>query len=98
MLIEISLGSRLKSMVSILAKVVDWLGFSLLGMLAIVSITESWDAYASNKTGWSVEHQPIPDHPTFILRFGLSRTSRPFDVGLILGLDFNISLISNGIR
>ena len=83
---------------SILTKVVDWLGFSLLGILAIVSINESWDAYASNKTGWSVEHQPIPDHPTFILGFGLSRVSRPFDVALIMGLEFNISLISNGNR
>ena len=94
---QIISGGRLKSTVSILVKVVDWLGFSLLGILAIVSITESWDAYASNNTGWSVEHQPIPDHPTFFLGFGLSRIARENDVPLIIGLDFNISL-SNGNR
>ena len=82
-------------MVTILAKVVDWLGFALLGILAIISITESWDAYARNKTGWSIEYQSIPDHPTFILGFGLSRILRHYDVPLKIGQDFNISLISS---
>ena len=76
--------------VHIIIKVVDWLVFTSLGILAITSVIESWDAYTSQKTVWHLEHESVPDQPTFYLTFGLSSKMKIANSMLVLGTDFNI--------
>ena len=73
----IFLGRRFKTaslFISVFVKVLDWSVFITLGILALISVKESWNAYSEGKTSWMLEQQPIPNQPTFGLCFGLSDT------------------------
>ena len=89
-------------------KIVDWIGFGTLFILAIATVKESWEAYLNSATSWTMERNPIQHQPTFYLVFGLSakmidfwRTnelSRPYPYTLRLGRDFNITFTANSKR
>ena len=78
--------------------VVDWSVFIALSILAIASVVGSWDAYSGEKTGWTIEHDSIPEQPTFILCFGLSSAVPTHFNPLYLGLDFKLSLLLDDKR
>ena len=89
-------------------KIVDWIGFGTLFILAIATVKESWEAYVNSATSWTIERNQIQHQPTFYLVFGLSakmidfwRTnelSRPYPYTLRLGRDFNITFTANSKR
>ena len=89
-------------------KIVDWIGFGTLVILAIATVKESWEAYLNSATSWTMERNPIQHQPTFFLVFGLSAktidfyktidVSRPYPYPLRLGRDFNITFTANSKR
>ena len=89
-------------------KIVDWIGFGTLFILAISTVRESWEAYLNSATSWTMERNPIQHQPTFFLVFGLSAktidfyktidVSRPYPYPLRLGRDFNITFTANSKR
>ena len=71
-------------------KIIDWLVFMLLGILAVISFIGSVTNYRDEKTAWAVEQQQIPNHPTFTLCFGLSGVAKFAQWPLTLGKDFDL--------
>ena len=80
-------------------KIVDWIGFVTLFILAIATVKESWEAYLNSATSWTMERNPIQHQPTFFLVFGLSAKTIDFaPFPLRLGRDFNITFTANSER
>ena len=78
-------------------KVIDWIAFLTLAIIALVSVEGSYEAYSNGSTTWSTEQRPIPSHPTFVLCLQLSEKSY-----MVYGLepvqDFNITILPNSKR
>ena len=86
--------------INYLFKVVDWVVFLVLGVLALKSVEESIAAYSDGKTSWAKELQPIEGHPTLSMCFRLSHVYGPdiFPTPLIYGTDFYISVTTSSKR
>ena len=79
--------------------VVDWIGFLVLVILAMISVQGSWDAYSNGMTSWTIEQKPVTTHPTLTLCLGLShKTLWYYQTYPTLGIDFNISFTANSQR
>jgi len=87
-----------KTITNLTFKVTDWTCFLILGILAIVFTKESIDAYSDAKTSWIIEHQPLQNHPTFTLCFGLSEETRLYRRTMTVGQDFDIFFTANSQR
>ena len=88
-------GTKLKND-KIIKRIWNFIGVLLLvilGILAILYSKGSIDAYYVQKTSLSHDLQPILNHPTFTLCFGVTRRllMSHFSV-LNLGVDFNVTV------
>lgn len=90
-----------------LFKIIDWVVFIVLGILALISVEESIDAYSNEKTSWAIEMQPIQKQPTLSICFALSHVSGhdmpSRNTGVrgyhfLYGIDFNISVTTSSNR
>ena len=79
-------------------KVLDWVVFLVLGVLALKSVEESIAAYTDGKTSWAKEIHPIDSHPTLSMCFGLSNIDSIYQFPLIYGWDFYISVKTTSTR
>ena len=78
-------------------KVIDWIVFLTLTIVALVSVEASFEAYANAKTTWIAEQRPITSQPTFVLCVGLSaKTYYYYTLHPIK--DYNITLLPNSKR
>ena len=81
-----------KHYINIFWKIVYYLLFILLGVLAIALVQGALTAYSEKKKGLISEWQPITEQPTFTICFALSRVLSKFDIRLFtLGKDFNLT-------
>ena len=80
-------------------KVIDWVVFVMLSVLALISVEESIiAAYSNEKTSWLIENHPIQSHPTLSMCFALSHSVQSYwawTYYLTLGIDFNITMTTS---
>ena len=82
-----------------LFKIIDWVVFIVLGVLALVSVEESVKAYSDGKTSWAIEIQPIQNQPTLSICFALSHNLASMPIPpLIYGNDFYINVTTSSKR
>lgn len=91
-------GSRYSTYI---IRVIDWVVFLVLGILALVSVEESLAAYSEGRTSWAIENHPIQSQPTLSVCFALSHVLQSYwywYYGFTLGKDFNISVTTSSKR
>ena len=91
----VSTGKRneYNKILNLIWKVIEILLLLIFGILAIFYSKGSIDAFSDQKTSLRHEMQPITNHPTFIMCFGLSHLLlNSWFVILELGTGFNISI------
>ena len=78
-------------------KVIDWIVFLALTIIALVSVEASYEAYSNGKTTWIAEQRPITNQPTFVLCLGMS--AKTFYVYTLRPIrDYNITVLPNSKR